>query len=83
MLVLGRHVMIRGGCGSGRVKNGNAACAQPVESLRARDFVDKMPVDEERIRVSFGPANDVGIPDFFKKRPCFHNNCSFALPPIK
>ena len=42
---------------------------QAVEGLRGGDLVDQVQVDEEEVGLTLGAADDVLVPDFFRKRP--------------
>ena len=55
-----------------RVRSGRRTLrpqAKAVERLRGRHLVDKVQIDEEQVGLTLGAADDVLVPDFFRKRP--------------
>ncbi len=65
-LVVGRHVVIDRGEGQVRPPHPAARQPQPVKSLRARHFMNQVPVDVQERRL-VGRLHDVAIPDFLEQ----------------
>ena len=58
------------GCGEGGIRPPHAAAgqSQPLEGLRARHFMDEVPVDVEQRQFAGRGADDVGVPDLVVQR---------------
>src|SRR5882724_5677037 len=85
MLISCWHIMISSSRSARSIKNFYSSLSQSIKCLRACYLMNKMPVDEKRIRITISTLHHMGIPDFLKN--CFrilaHNNCSFVLHSLK